>query len=317
MTKICADCIPWATLYTAVRYKRKYLIVINYCFFFQVETRGHQYADGTSFVIPNALDKVNYKRSESGTMYIDSEYGFAKKYLEYKGDSSGDGGWDTSEFVLKFNICQNDKACQTDFGNCEVFEAAEEDEMAALISSGRVEKLQLYFPDDDDFSKESEPAAYCRPNSIMGEIIWKCETKHCDKCNNNTPAWSRSCYADLDTKNIWNGGDICVSCLGASNGGYQPLNQQQTQLREDVSHDGEQLLSDLSSLQKSYMDELPSSEVTCDISELIEPKDRKRRHSNFYEDVGGHRGSWSFASRLKEDCLIQMSTIPTLRSVTL
>lgn len=276
------------------------------------EFRGQQYADGTSFVIPNALDKINYKRSESGTMYIDSEYGFAKKYLEYKSESGA--------FVLKFNICQNDKACQTDFGT------------AVVESKAASEQSQFFFPDDDsNFLKEGkddglamktdssidDDAVNCRPNSMIGEFIWKCETKHCDKCNNNTAAWTKAdTWQKQTVDNIWNGGDFCLTCLGVNN---QPLNQQQTQLREDVSHDGEQLLSDLSSLQKCYMDELPTSEISCDISELMESKDRKRRHSNFYEDVaGGHRGgSWSFASRLKEDCLIQMSTIPTLRSVTL
>lgn len=302
------------------------------------ETRGQQYADGTSFVIPNALDKINYRRSESGIMYIDSEYGLAKKYLEYKRE---DGTWNTSGFVLKFNICQNDKACQTDFGNA-VIELEEEIKTC--------DQSQFFFPDDgdgdEDFLKEdckhdgsamkmdsssgNDTTNYSlqvgRPNSIMGEFIWKCETKHCDKCNNNTSAWNKDQVAldkfDVWQKqtvdNIWSGGDVCLTCLGGNISSYQPLNQQQTQLREDISHDGEQLLSDLSSLQKCYMDELPNSEISCNISELIEPKDRKRRHSNFSEDIaGGQRGSWSFASRLKEDCLIQMSTIPTLRSVTL
>lgn len=252
------------------------------------------------------MDKVNYKRSESGTMYIDSEYGFAKKYLEYK--PVDNNLWNESDFILKFNICQNDKACQTDFEN-----TLEEDEKEVATVETKNSTHHFFFPDDeDDLIKLSDDC------SVMNEILWSCEPKHCDKCNNKTTAWGNSCVVmdkQMIDGNIWNGGDVCLSCL---TGNYQPLNQQQTELREDVSHDGEQLLSDLSSLQKCYMEEegeeeeLPSVEVSCDISEMIEPKDRKRRHSNFYDDI-----NWSFASRLKEDCFIQMSTLPTLRSVTL
>lgn len=161
------------------------------------EARGQHYADGTSFVIPNALDKVNYKRSESGGMYVDSEYGFTKKYLEYKTANE----WNTSEFILKFNIRQNDKACQTDFGNSQATLNAETDQP------------DFYFPGDEDFVGETaKPATKTdcsfgndvhdgRPDSVIGEIGWKCETKHCDKCNNNT--WSGTYYDPSCGSQTW------------------------------------------------------------------------------------------------------------------
>lgn len=104
---------------------------------------------------------------------------------------------------------------------------------------------------------------------------------------------------------------MCHACLGRP-----PSTLQHSKLREDVSQDGDQLLSDLSSIQKSYMQEssLPLTEFTCDISDLLVPKERKRRHSLM---AATQMEDWSFASRLEEDCLIQMSTLPTLRSVTL
>lgn len=103
---------------------------------------------------------------------------------------------------------------------------------------------------------------------------------------------------------------VCHACLGRP-----PSTLQHSKLREDVSQDGDQLLSDISTIQKSYMEEsLPVTEFTCDITEFFLPKDRKRRHSLMATQL---EDSWSFASRLEEDCIIQMSTIPTLRSVTL
>lgn len=253
-------------------------------------------------------------------MYLISEYGALKKYLEYK---ESDGIWSSSsEFILKFNICQNDKACQTDFSNADI-----QDE-ACPIAEAKTERQHFFFPgDEEELLKDDDDQCKCptdtdRPDSAMDELFWKYE---CENCNNST-SWGGSCiskgniWQKQPRDNIWNG-ELCSSCLGMS-GGHQPLNKQQTQLREDISNDGEQLLSDLSSLQKSYMEELPSSEDTYDISDLIGSKDRKRRLSHaadLFEEVVpmGHRGSWSFASRLKEDCLIKMSTIPTLRSVTL
>jgi hypothetical protein len=103
---------------------------------------------------------------------------------------------------------------------------------------------------------------------------------------------------------------VCHACLGRP-----PSTLQHSKLREDVSQDGDQLLSDLSTIQKSYMQEnLPLTEFTCDIASFFDPIERKRRHSLTVTQMDD---SWSFASRLEEDCLIQMSTMPTLRSVTL
>ncbi|XP_044258861.1 uncharacterized protein LOC123007557 [Tribolium madens] len=140
-----------------------------------------------------------------------------------------------------------------------------------------------------------------------------CTCLLCDKCNNNTWNTNLGLKTDLrwqfGTTNIWSGGSVCHACLGRP-----PSTLQHSKLREDVSQDGDQLLSDLSTIQKSYMQEsLPMTEITYDLAEFFLPKERKRRHSLMAQ----MDDSWSFASRLEEDCIIQMSTIPTLRSVTL
>lgn len=43
-----------------------------------------QYADGTTFAIRGSLEHVNYKRSDSGTLYLESEFDTPKKYMEYR-----------------------------------------------------------------------------------------------------------------------------------------------------------------------------------------------------------------------------------------
>lgn len=302
-------------------------------------TQG-QYADGATFIISNSLDKVNYKRSESGSMMLENEFGQSKKYWEYKLKDTTPPP--NLEFVLKFSICQNDKACQTEelselnFDTVGVTcskqlkidytkEITEENRCTCLTDKNTAMTM--------DNSSESCLVHPTRPESMLGEILWKYEVKACEKCNNNVTwnaDWLRNSQMDSEwdsqnLRNIWNGGEVCETCLSLNgDGGRPPPSQQNTQLREDISQDGEQLLSDLSSLQKSYMEELPLAEISCDISELMSTTttmERKRRHSFIaahVEEAGlQSRGSWSFASRLEEDCLIQMSTLPTLRSVTL
>lgn len=87
--------------------------------------KGAHYEDGTTFVIPNNLDVVNYTRSESGMMCVETDWGAVKKYLEYKDEKKQEN----AEFVLKFNVCQNDKGCQTDSEEEIVLDEKDEEEI--------------------------------------------------------------------------------------------------------------------------------------------------------------------------------------------
>lgn len=175
------------------------------------------------------------------------------------------------------------------------------------------------------------PLHHERPNSVLAEM-WNDDSKQCEKCNEKNRVWNndwvKSASAesiwDLDKnsgKSIWNGGEVCSACLGLNNG-RPPLSTHQSKLRDDISQDGEQLLSDLSTLQKSYMEQLPATEVSYDISELITGNtERKRRHSPFLETsknaIPVHRGSWSLSSHMRQDHFMQVTSIPVLHSLTL
>lgn len=294
-----------------------------------------KYANGTTFVIPSTFEIPNYKRSESGSTYLDDEFGLSKKYQEYKKNS-------LKEFILKFSVSLNDKACQTDKESDGVEVAPEEEQVCqndmlfpgdndilvadakqeCTCSSNKDNAMNLEFSYGNEFDC---PVHTTRPDSMTAEIFGKTDAK-CDHCNKNSWNAASGDSSDAETdndkksiKNIWNGGEFCLTCLGLNNS-KPKLSLQQYRLREDVSHDGEQLLSDLSNFQKAYMDELPISEVSCDITELLGAGERKRRHSIMNSNVGEHTipdSSFSFASRLEEDVLITMTSIPTLRSVTL
>ncbi|KAI4459229.1 hypothetical protein MML48_6g00012833 [Holotrichia oblita] len=280
------------------------------------ETRSG-YVDGTTFIIPSNVESVNYKRSESGFLYLENEQGISRKYMDFR-RSVG------SDFSLKFNICQNDKASQTD---------------ADLVETPECDKEQesFYFPGDQELliddgveececsDKNTETFEIYGDDNVLTEIFGKYENK-CDLCNNNSSwesHWFRS--KDLDKKldkqsirDIWSGGEVCTACMNLNNS-HSSLTVLQSKLREDISQDGEQLLSDLSSIQKTYMEELPVAEVSCNITELLGIKERKRRHSsiNYEGAISVQQDCFSFATRLEEDCLMNIATIPTLRSVTL
>lgn len=89
--------------------------------------------DGSTFDIRASPDKIVYKRTDTGSMFLDgcdyfegNEETAPIEYMEYKGkcpsissidsySSSDDELFETkSKFVLKFRVRQNEKYCQTD-----------------------------------------------------------------------------------------------------------------------------------------------------------------------------------------------------------
>jgi hypothetical protein len=127
------------------------------------------YADGTTFVIPTSLEEVIFKRSESGTLYLeaDADAGLeAPKYMEYKEKEPYGGrhrckeqlqnGDDNSrEFIPKFRVRQNEKWCQTE----EADDMLQSDEEVDTKRSRQEFKAindheDFYFPDDDHFAEK-------------------------------------------------------------------------------------------------------------------------------------------------------------------
>lgn len=121
------------------------------------------YADGTTFVIPTSLEEVAFKRSESGTLYLEAEADAgleAPKYMEYKEKEAyggrhrykeqlQSGGDNSREFIPKFRVRQNEKWCQTE----EADDMLQSDEEIDTKRSRQEIKAindpeDFYFPDD-------------------------------------------------------------------------------------------------------------------------------------------------------------------------
>ncbi|XP_063231795.1 uncharacterized protein LOC134536133 isoform X2 [Bacillus rossius redtenbacheri] len=277
---------------------------------------GH-YADGTTFVIPNNLENVSFKRSDSGTLYLEAEAGVGspRKYMEYKEKEPYGGRYriyvleavdDGSDFVPKFQVCQNEKCCQTEVEDEEESLVMSDEEVDPKRSRQTIstvdETEEFFFPgdehlvaklindiDNDDCGEaNSSDCSSCNLNGgdgtealdirpdvdRKGSDEWSNNIKICFKCNNNNNilAW-RNGWLDSDEgkMELWNNStteipswpDIWSDCADVAAGkaacercvlaGEGAGSVQRRRLREELSRDGEQLLSDLSYFQHLYL----------------------------------------------------------------
>lgn len=186
-----------------------------------------QYADGATFIISNNLDKVDYKRSESGTMFLENEHGQNKKYFEYRIENLSPSSLPQLGFVLKFSVCQNDKGCQTEqTPKCEspmITDDCESDAIAVDSSKPEflIDEEQNCICSIDSFFESNSSGSSCpihdrtRADSILGEVVWNYENQRCEKCNKNDTTWNNNNnnnrgWRDTGSKDIWSGGEVRI-----------------------------------------------------------------------------------------------------------
>nr|CAD7395519.1 unnamed protein product [Timema poppensis] len=304
---------------------------------------GGHYADGTTFAIPNNLDVVAFKRSESGALYIQTEMAddLPNKYMEYKEkepyfvirhksiECAGEPK-NALEFIPKFQVCQNEKYCQTEETEAtlpeEVFMS---DDEVDTKRSRQDDPEEFFFPGDELFAAKSigEQQSECCEESLPPKLtccalcslhcsnLGKVEGagpawKVCCRCgnNNNLLAWRNGwlqTVKNLDVAGVWSPGieksagvpmqswydiwrarpesvgKLCDSC--AYSHCVDPIGKslQHCQLREELSQDGEQLLSDLSYLQHLYLgaDEGTFPVGTTQLADVSSPGQSQSPHN--------------------------------------
>ncbi|CAH2004226.1 unnamed protein product [Acanthoscelides obtectus] len=295
-----------------------------------------KYPDGTTFNISGSLDKVDYKRSDSGAMVLEMELGQSKKYREYKEEEldTAERPHET-EFVLKYNIHQNDKACQTDEGAAKIEngdgEAAymqikyNSDNATPIssISCGNYETACTRVSDPRYCRNQPRPSEISRPHSTLTEVVWKydgMQEGRCSQCGitgNNKGTTSDNWDGEEEDdglgwnskrlRNIWDGDEICQNCLSkqkdtnadTSNTNKPsetpPLSPNRL-LREDISQDGEELLSDLRHMQRAYMEGMPRA-----VENKLAKNERKIQ--NGYGFGGAFPGGYGFGNSGGENLL--------------
>lgn len=122
------------------------------------------YVDGTSFAVNNSLERVMYRRSNSGMLYLmDDE----TPYMEYKEKESTSP--EPTNFTLKFRLRQGcDKSVQTE--PLETFSPEEYDQVVCYTpdedKSGSLAELDHFCytsdeaVDQDDEQKENEKDSF-------------------------------------------------------------------------------------------------------------------------------------------------------------
>ncbi|XP_069704966.1 uncharacterized protein [Periplaneta americana] len=234
------------------------------------------YADGTTFVISTSLDEVAFRRSESGALYLEAGLETPDKYMEYKEKEAGGG----REFVPKFKVRQNEKCCQTD--------VVDDEEVDSKRSRHDLQD-DFYFPDDQHFAEKI----------ISAEVAGSGQE---DSCSHSLQTWKAG-WPDPEPNNIWQsvGSDKSNSwySIWKWSPGPAPMSHdtQYSRLREELTMEGEQLLSDLSYMQHLYQADDDTDELllyaedsgrTADVewkqnerpfNAKAVQKDRKRRHS--------------------------------------
>lgn len=182
---------------------------------------GPSYADGTTFAIRGSLERVQYRRTDSGSLYLQCEYDASpKRYLEYRSpELELNRKIDADEFRLHFRVKQNEVYCQTD-GAYEGEPAASGGEETPPVKRRVLcdynSEDDMYFPGDCELLLHDQ---WPDSRQLAG----------CSACGGGADVWA-SCAA-------------CAYVPGAgpptSRPGYV------CRLRDELSREGDQLLSDL------------------------------------------------------------------------
>lgn len=172
-------------------------------------TSSHAYADGTTFAIRGSVERVPYRRTDSGTLYLQREAGESpRRYLEWRGAEA-----DAVEghFIPRFRVRQNEKYCQTDGG--------EEEEVGSWCGGG----------------EETPPPK----KRVLSESRGGCCDCECD-CDLYFPGECEHWRGGVvNTGDVW--GAACATCAPAAPQEAVHLRR----LRDELSREGDQLLSDL------------------------------------------------------------------------
>lgn len=200
------------------------------------------YQDGHTFEISDELDEINYERSASGTMYLDSEV--YREYYVY--DDEGNGGSRfqmanksatsssaaaamAAPFVLKYCVKQNEKSCQTDVV------------VPQPQSHGQLKKLTQYRTEMLQRGRRNEVTSGQLASEMGDDADEQLSTQRWswaenrNKCNNNNNAHA-----------LWEHCATCSNDVVVS----MPANRL---LKDELSADGDEIMTDLKYMRNLYI----------------------------------------------------------------
>lgn len=226
------------------------------------------YTDGYSFEISNELENIKYHRSASGTLYLDTEV-YREYYLydEDMGDHSGriannvrrykfseNLGKSKAAFVLKYCVKQNEKSCQT-----EETEESQDYVLCTLNQSfgNNNQHLDRANSSLTNSTIDMESEMVCFNNSAVhrtqtfGQGNDKIQDDLIDKPYLlNIDGWTlaenrKRCQNNNNTHALW---EHCAACT--NDVVSLPANRL---LKDELSADGDEIMSDLKYMQNLYI----------------------------------------------------------------
>lgn len=196
------------------------------------------YPDGYTFDISDEWDQITYERSASGTMYLESE--IYREYYVY--DEDGNGGrlrvkdspisnqsTNSTPFILKYCVKQNEKSCQTDSNPLRNSSALKN----FKILRARPQHNDMRHREQKNIISD-ETSMDLIGNNLLDMDDWTM-TEYQRKCNNNI----EKVHA------LWEHCDACSNDIVS-----MPANRL---LRDELSADGDEIMSDLKYMQNLYI----------------------------------------------------------------
>lgn len=251
-----------------------------------------RYADGTTFTINSELDNVKYERTESGTLFLESESEPPKQYMELRTrdidynrlnltKEQCEANCEMTEgqhFTLKFRVKQTDRGIQTEDPatfSSEVDEASPAKKM--MFNSATVNSCNI--PDSGDsigILKSENKAINIVNNNPEAPPKIEFSWKICNECKANNNNWMEGNqnigHSGLNLLKIWSTDDVmCEACSE-----YYTMPQAGGNVSKTInisndesSKEWEELLSDISYIHKLYIGDGHRKEDEEDASETF------------------------------------------------
>lgn len=176
------------------------------------------YADGMTFPIVSDMDYVKFKRSNSGSIFLESDNEPPKRYMEYRklgidyarldiSSSSvcSDDSLTAKDLILKFKVCQTEKSVQTD--DTDLIEHHKSN----LLNSSH-QNMQESFGSGNSTNQKVGNSNLDPDKELESlDLNWV----QCDECKLNNNQWASDDWnsCKLNPSTIWSTDDTnCKTC---------------------------------------------------------------------------------------------------------
>lgn len=232
------------------------------------------YADGMTFSIVSDLDSVKFSRTESGTMFLESDSEPPKQYMEYRkqgidysrldicpSSNCSDEDLSSTDLVLKFKVCQSEKYVQTDNADSTVPGKKEtEPQAASILTNSSSDRSNISVNVD---LKNSEQAQEIDNELDTSSMDWV----QCDDCKLNNNQWTTGNWHSfqLNSAKIWSSDEsFCKACLEqqAKAKNAKRNSAKNKIFEEESAKEWDEILSDLRYIQDIKSDSDWQEDVT-------------------------------------------------------